>query len=206
MNRIWILVPVLLACGCSEYAVHGKPGDPDEDVVTTGPDTDTDDAPPEGVPCDETYAASLEWRSTGAWFSDAQPTDGGGDPWYVAGFDDSEWAPVGVMPDGMYGVSDNDVFYRSTFTLGSVVGRTTVRFEGNDGVWLYVNGGFVGHWGSEWREGGCINDSTGECAINTVADPVDVTAWLQPGTNVFAVWLTNGPSTYLLYIEPTCVQ
>ncbi|MDP6931309.1 MAG: hypothetical protein QGG40_00265 [Myxococcota bacterium] len=82
---------------------------------------------------------------------------------------------------------------------------TELYFVGSDGIWLYVNGTYLGHWGGEWREGGCINVPEG-CSVNYEVAPIDITDYLQAGSNVVAVMLTNGPTGYYLEMDATCVE
>jgi hypothetical protein len=215
----------LALVACSEYEldhpldtgpVADKPvgaDEPDTAVdasdsdVPADPSGDDPGEPEPGVPrlpCDDAFDASMPWVSTGLWYSSEAPRDSADRAWFERHFDDTAWSAIGPLPDSDDSASDHDVFYRARFHLDQVEGTTRFKFTGNDGVWLYVNGELVGHWGGDWRGPGCINDQTGGCSVNYVADPVDVTDYLVPGLNVVAVMLTNGPSGYWLDIDSTC--
>lgn len=174
--------------------------DPDEPEVRVPLSNET------WLPCDDAYSDTMPWKESGLWYGDTQPTDTAGRPWTASAFDDSGWDVLDGLPDAALGTEYHDVFYRAVFSLEAVEGTTEVEFQGNDGVWLYVNETYVGHWGGEWRQGGCINDTTGDCSVNYEVPPIDVTPWLVPGPNLFAVMLTNGPSGYWLDIRATCTE
>jgi len=157
------------------------------------------------LPCNDDYSDTMPWRKSPIWYDAAAPTDLAGLDWLEPAFDDGAWDLLGGLPDEDWSTEDHDVFYRATFWLDEVVGKTDIEFVGNDGVWLYVNGAFVGHWGGEWRAGGCINEPV-NCGLNYDAPPVDVTSFLHAGENVVAVMLTNGPTGYYLEINATCVE
>lgn len=155
--------------------------------------------------CDDSYNATLPWKTSGIWTDVVAPMDDEGRYWYDPEFDDASWSLLGGMPDQQDDIADNDIFYRATFNLDRVVGTTQITFVGNDGVWLYVNGSHVGHWGGGWRQAGCVNVPEG-CGTNYDAPPVDITPWLQAGRNTFAVMLSNGPTGYYLDIQAECVK
>jgi hypothetical protein len=189
---------------CSEYDVGQK--------VPHGPASESSTSsttPLVGLPvlvCNDEYSETMPWVKSPNWYESTQPADADDRMWYESDFDTpSDWLALEGLPDQDLIAEDNDVFYRAEFELTGVVGTTEIEFIGNDGVWLYVNDWFVGHWGGEWREGGCINVDEG-CSINYAAPPTDVTPLLQAGRNVIAVMLTNGPAEYSLDIHATCVE
>jgi hypothetical protein len=198
MVRLLLVVP--LFTGCVEYDLDGDPAL--EGLGDTA-------APPVQEPgevalgCVDDYNATMPWRRSEFWYDADQPKDAAGEDWWADDFDDTAWAPLAHLPDRDPLATDNDVFYRSDFWLDDVVGSTDIQFVGNDGVWLYVNETFVGHWGGEWRQPGCINVASG-CGVNYDAPPADVTDLLQPGHNHIAVMLTNGPQGFLLDIQAGC--
>lgn len=206
---------LLSLAGCSEYdfssedrPIEGPPPPitepvPPETTEATTVETHTGSRPMT-LPCDDSYSENMPWLRTDVWTDAQAPSDTAGLPWYEVDFDDTLWMDLEGLPDEDWSTTDHDLFYRATFWLDSV-GDTEIEFVGNDGVWLYANGSFVGHWGGDWREGGCINEPV-NCGENSFAPPVDVTDFLVEGNNVLAVMLTNGPTGYYLEINATCVE
>src|SRR5207302_1909260 len=43
-----------------------------------------------------------------------------------------------------------------------------------------------------WRQGGCVNNPHGGCAVNTNVSPVPINSYLHVGLNVIAVHVSNG--------------
>lgn len=224
MSR-WLVTGCVIA-GCSEYEVSSKPTTPaatttsppsvpststwapppPPDTTTPPPPPDTG-APPPVLDCTDDWSVALPWVRSPVWTDPAPPVDADGDAYYDDAFDvPADWLAVGVLPDEDPVPEFHDLYYRATFHLDAVVGTTEIGFVGNDGVWLYANGWFLGHWGSAWREGGCINVDDGSCGVNTNAPPADLTPFLQPGENTLAVMLTNGPTGYYLDIDANCVE
>ena len=56
--------------------------------------------------------------------------------------------------------------------------------ESDDGIEIYINGFRVGSWGSV---SSCVNRPG--CTNNVTASPIDVTEYLEPGSNVIAAKL-----------------
>lgn len=88
----------------------------------------------------------ISWRAsppTADCFS--PPTDGAGRFWYEAGFDASSWTPIG-LPSQNDVPSDRIRFYRGAFNLDGNA-SAAISFNSDDGITIYVNGVFKGHWG-----------------------------------------------------------
>lgn len=229
----WLLVVAVWASsGCTEYQVGVKPSTPSATtpaLTTSAEPSPPDSTPPDTVPADPTtdptppgtttepvvvtlsctddWSDTLPWVRSPIWTAAEVPVDADGDHYYDAGFEvPPDWLAVGALPDEDPVPENHDLFYRATFNLDAVVGATDISFIGNDGVWLYANGWFLGHWGSAWRQGGCINVDDGSCTVNTDAPPADLTPFLRAGTNTLAVMLTNGPTGYYLDIDANCVE
>ena len=131
------------------------------------------------------------WRMSEPWNGSFEgPTDSSSRPWYQADFDDSNWSAV-ALPDQDSFSAGYDRFYRTEFELSSQPGTYPVSFASDDGIWIYVNGTFVGHWGADWRVGGCVNQST-LCLTSISVDPQDIATFLVVGRNAIAVRVSNG--------------
>ena len=117
------------------------------------------------------------------------PIDPLGKYWYEKDFDDSSWQDI-TIPDIDSFSNGNDRFYRAEFFSIPELAKTKIWFQSDDGIWIYVNGDFVGHWGSECGGGCCVNCAG--CGCNEVVAPVDITSYLHEGDNVFAVMVNNG--------------
>ena len=107
--------------------------------------------------------------------------------WTSFGFDDSSWTPV-VVPLDISVPQSSDMFLRSTVHLPGFPTRVVARFSSDDGIWVYINERFVGHWGGGCHRGGCVN----ACGHGARA-PVDVTEFMVSGANLLVVHVSNGP-------------
>lgn len=130
----------------------------------------------------------VSWRASAAVDDCAGPTDSHGDPWFDPAFDDSAWSPISLPASG--GVpSSRDRFFRGTFMLDAKA-DAVLTFDTDDGLWVYVNGTYKGHWGGACHAGGCVGHPPSSCGSARVY--VDVSDDLIPGENVIAFHLSNG--------------
>jgi murein DD-endopeptidase MepM/ murein hydrolase activator NlpD len=116
------------------------------------------------------------------------PSDAQGHLWYETDFDDVSWTDlqppdVGSIPSGQ------DRYYRLHYAH-EVSGTTQIRLSTDDGVWLYVNGAFVGHWGADCHGGGRADSVV-----------VDITSYLHPGDNLIAAHVSNGTGNSLFDLK-----
>lgn len=193
------LVLALAGCGEYDFARDGDPNDLGDTAIGV---------PHQGearLTCVTNYDGVMPWLKSPLWYATDPPEDDAGALWSDADFDDTSWEVLAGLPDREVGPTGHDVFYRSNFWLDEVVGVTTVNFRGNDGMWLYVNGSAVGHWGGAWREEGCVNVANG-CGVTSEAPPADITPFLRAGHNHVAVMLTNGPPDYSLDVNAHCIR
>jgi hypothetical protein len=122
------------------------------------------------------------WKASPVSVDCTGPSDTNGRPWYDPDFNDSEWTDV-QLPEVNIIPSGQDRYYRLNYNL--VVSSTTkIYFSSDDGAWLYVNGQFVGHWGTNCHSGGRADNVS-----------VDITSYLHLGMNVIAMHVSNGPSS-----------
>lgn len=130
----------------------------------------------------------VSWRASAAVDDCTGPTDSQGDPWFAPDFDDSGWSAVSLPASG--GIpSSRDRYFRGTFTLDAKA-DAVFSFDTDDGLWVYVNGAFKGHWGGACHAGGCVGHPPSSCGSARVY--VDVSDDLVPGENVISFHLSNG--------------
>jgi hypothetical protein len=111
-----------------------------------------------------THSASLQtenvyptWRASISMSSCAGPSDGVGNPWYETDFDDSNWELVSLPRVNDINAQENR-FYRTIFTPSNGE-KIYLNLASDDGVWLYINGTFIGHWGGDCQQTGCVGDT-----------------------------------------------
>ncbi len=142
-----------------------------------------------GPLCNPTMAApTIIWRASPISTSCSGPTDGAGNAWYHPAFDDSSWSAISLP-------AHNDIpgsrtrFYRGTFVPGGLA-NATISFDSDDGIDVYVNNAYKGHWGGNCFGFGCVGN-TGGCSGSRIN--LDISADLIPGeTNLIAVAVENG--------------
>ncbi len=125
-------------------------------------------------------AAGETWKASPVGEDCAGPADVDGRSWYEAEFDDSLWTDV-LLPDNSTIPSGQDRYYRLFYHVAEPT-TTEIQLSSDDGAWLYVNGQLVGQWGG---------DCQGEGMADGIA--IDIGAYLQPGDNLIAVHVHNGP-------------
>ncbi len=146
-------------------------------------------SPPSNI---ATSATAAGWRRSPTWDDDFEgPVDGSGARWWMPEFDDTSWA-ITATPDENSIPERNDRFYRGYFHVDNPQTFGLLEVASDDGLWLYVNGAFMGHWGGEWRQEGCVN-SPHFCSVREEVPPITVNSALHSGTNVVAVRVSNGP-------------
>ncbi len=201
---------------CTEYGVKsspkdvasaddtGAPVDTDttEDTDTTT-DTDTDGGTvPSTVPCDDVTLDAVQWWGSQPFAEEADPSSNGV-VFYDAGFDLRDWSTVS-MPDSGHNPAGSDRAYRAVLDLPADM-RLFVDLQSDDGLWLWVNGTAVGHWGGGWQEEGCVNDEANCLETATVA-PVEITAFVQSGDDVLAARVSNAVEGSYFMLHAYCVE
>lgn len=134
------------------------------------------------------------WKAS-APVEDCELVDSRGVSWYEVDFNDSNWANVNLPDDDTWNCENCDRYYRIIFYLSSVNRNMKVYFESDDGLWLYVNGSSIGHWGGDCHDHGCVNNPRGRCNRILNVGPIDITDKLVEGRNIIAVhvseWMYN---------------
>jgi hypothetical protein len=107
-------------------------------------------------------------------------------PWWDAEFDDSAWSAI-ELPDENSIPFPGDRFYRGHF-LASPGATVVLDWQSDDGSWVWLNGEFLGHWGGDCHEGGCVGGA-GDCG--GPGGQLDLTGRVRPGENLLAVHVSN---------------
>lgn len=205
------MVSLLILVGCVEYGLHegkdqaGLPVDSawsdsapvDDSVDTAAYPEDPHNEPP--LPC---ASVDLDWRweATAPFTGAADPTDNGGLPWWDPRANPST-APV-TLPHVDIPVG-SDRAYRATFSLDALPAALQLSLQSDDGLWLWVNGVEVGHWGGDYQQEGCVNDNA-RCVQTVEVPELDITPWLQPGENLIAARVSNPVMNAWFEILPRC--
>jgi hypothetical protein len=168
--------------------------------------------------------ADVEWKGSRVLKPGKRLVDGVGRLWYEPLFDDAAWTAVELPDNNSFGEEEpRNRFYRSHFWMGKpreaisvtlsrdtrepTAGETSQEseainlvFASDDGIWIYVNGRILGHWGAPEKRGGCVNDPLKRCGVDGSVPPVSVPEdYLQPGDNVIAVKVHNGECCFTYF-------
>lgn len=202
MSARYAIALVGLAAACSDYGIGNKPTDgvpaADSGTVTEAP-PDTELPEPICPQLDLAWA----WTGSPAIVAQADPTDASGAPFWDPAFVEEGWLPA-PLPDRS-AATGADRAYRATFTLDALPGAVLVDLQSDDGIWLWINGAPVGHWGGDWQQEGCVNEDA-ECSVTVDVPPVDVTEWLVVGPNTIAGRVSNPVANSFFDVIPSCVE
>jgi len=166
MFIIWI--------GCSEYGLLT------EKALNEGGET-------KPYSCTELEMTMSEWQKSPSQ-ENMIIKDENGLSWFKTNFDTSSFQGT-PLPDRSI-EPGFDKIYRSDLTIASIPPRLMLDIQSDDGIWVYINETFVGNWGGEWQEEGCVNDDA-ECVESVHVDKIDITSFLQSGTNHIATRVSN---------------
>ena len=102
------------------------------------------------------------------------------------------WRAVAV-PDAGWGCDGCDRFYRFWYEYpGTASGLgASLEFHADNAITLYVNGQFVGEWGSGCHTDACVNPPY-NCSVNYHAPDADITSYLHQGSNLIAAHVSDG--------------
>jgi hypothetical protein len=131
-----------------------------------------------------------QWRASVSAPDCTGPIDPNNSHWYEPDFDDSTWEVISPPLINDIAPSE-DRFYRTVYA-SPLAGNVYLNVASDDGIWIYINGQFIGHWGGECHEPGCVGDVPWECEVGAGWLNIDVTQYLQPGqSNVIAAHVSN---------------
>lgn len=145
--------------------------------------------------------AAAGWRASPVLKEKAKLADGARRAWFHPEFDDSAWEEIELPDDDAF---SDDVkharYYRSRFRIDDPTVALSAVFSSDDGIWIYVNGIFLGHWGARENQPGCVNDPLERCGLNGTVPPVEVPrVLLRQGENVIAVKVNNGDCCFTYF-------
>jgi len=120
--------------------------------------------------------------------------------WFDKAFDDQAWQEV-TLPVNKWGKEQADFLARLRFDFKPGAGKVLLSFESDDGIWIYINGKSLGHWGGNFGERKCVNRCSSR--REDVA-PLDITSRLVPGPNIIAFRVHNaqGNGYFNAYLTP----
>ena len=139
-----------------------------------------------------------EWKASNP-ASDCEGTVG----WLDPEFDDSSWSTLSLPDEGAWECDECDRFYRGYLNVTDLDHIVTLGFGSDDGLWLYVNGFSIGHWGGDCHQEGCVNNPYGRCLTSESVDPIVINDYLDIGTNVVAVHVSDYLMDEYLSVEAT---
>jgi len=133
----------------------------------------------------------LGWKAS-LPISDCQgPIDSQGNLWFESNFNDTGWQEITIPDFNTWGCDSCDRYYRRYLNLPPDFSNIIVSFASDDGLWLYINGNFINHWGGDCHQYGCVNNPY-RCFYSTWVDPLNITSFLRPGLNLIAVHVSDG--------------
>lgn len=210
------LALLLPLSGCSDQHLMALPSgniDPIDEAPVDDPEPDPIDDPqpdpdPEPDPaemCDSWLAPAWGWQASAPFEGMDAPTDDDGLPFWHGDFDAASWTGV-VLPDTGPIPQGTDRAYRAVVQFTDMPpGFLKLSLESDDGLWLWVNGSFVGHWGGEWQQEGCVNENAG-CLDSIDVEDQDITDLLVGGENVIAARVSNPVMDAWFELDAHCVD
>ncbi len=176
------------------------------DLPEDEPEDEPEDDPIEEElpPCDETIEADWQWWGSMPFEHSSDLTDDWGHAYYDWDFQMVDFSTVSI-PDSGHIPSGYDKVYRAEFYLDQLPPALFLSMQSDDGISFYLNDQLVGSWGGDWQEEGCVNDNAG-CTESTTVAPVDVTDFLQIGTNIAAARVSNPVDNSYFEVYTECVD
>jgi hypothetical protein len=196
----------LIAVACSDYELSGKPEEPPvppETTPETTPDPPEPDPPEPEPSCADFVPPDWDWRASAPFLGEQDLVDPQGSPFWEPVADRSEFAPV-LLPDMGIPVGW-DRAYVVEFELTELPYNLSLSLQSDDGLWVWLNGQLLGHWGGGWQQEGCVNENA-NCLVTSEVPPVDLTPHLQLGPNVLAARVSNPVLNAYFEVIPLCVE
>lgn len=215
MHRLSVPALALLVAGCSDYELANQeksvgatgtettatstPGTPTTPGTTTPGTTTT---PVQTVPCTG-FDDQWDWWGSPPYTQAADWTDPAGLPFWDPGHDIVDYATVQLPGQNIPALHDKS--YVAWFDLPDPAPVLHLDLQSDDGIWIYVNGDFVGHWGGDWQQEGCVNENA-NCVERVTVPPVDISAFVQPGANLIAARVSNPVAGSWFEVRARCIE
>jgi len=188
-----VMLGLLLGVACSDHGLQGLGPTP----------TPSEGATPIPLPlCGEQLDLGWQWRASSPFDSEQGLVDTEGRSFWETDFLMNNWQQI-ALPDDGHIPAGSDRIYRSTFQLGTLPEALYLSVQSDDGLWLWLNGSALGHWGGDWQQEGCVNDDAG-CAGSQDVAPIDVSNKLAAGANVLAARVSNPLVNGYFDLYPAC--
>lgn len=151
-----------------------------KDVIRTGLDI---------YDMDKSYTIMINWLASDVVVDSPFETtqDNSGFNWHQYMFNDSNWQYV-KLPDKNWNCNRCDRYYRGYFEITSIGDFShdyLINVQSDDGIWIYINGKFFGHFGGDVHKEGCVNVTY--CSELRKINPLKIDDYLIKGKNVIAV-------------------
>lgn len=152
---------------------------------------------------------NIKWKQAFTYDSimSKPSNDNQGKEWYDLKYDDTVWNYLGemtVLKSSNWGCDYCDRFFRGKLFISDddySENQFYIEYASDDGIWVYANGNFVGHWGGDIRKQGSVNiDINGKLKTTTsmVKIPKD---FLISGDNIISVHVSECTGKELLYFK-----
>ncbi len=198
---------LLLAAACSDYQVWNEPDPASDGDADTDSDTDTDvEVPDTGsrpVTCADIDLTGWSWLASPPLSTISDPVDLAGIPFYWAQFSPDGWTST-VLPDQNTPVGFDRAF-RAQFELPILPPGAVLDLASDDGIWIWLNGAPVGHWGGDFQDEGCVNDNA-DCLLTIPVAPIEITDFLVLGNNTIAGRGSNPVLNSWFEVTARCVD
>jgi hypothetical protein len=83
------------------------------------------------------------------------PADSSGLQWYMPAYNDSSWLQAS-LPESNWGCNNCDRYHRRWLIAGPD-STIFLALSSDDGLWLYIDGEYIGHWGGDCHQGGTVS-------------------------------------------------
>ncbi len=193
--RTALICCTLLSTACLDYGLTGM-----EQADEPAWAQETWDPP---LSCASFQDLETRWITSPAFTDFDDPADRSGasfwDPEAELGDWEAATLPHRDIPVGA------DRAYVGTFSLEALPPGLFIDIQSDDGLWVWVNGVELGHWGGDWQQEGCVNDAA-ECLYTVDIAPIEVTDLLVPGENRLAARVSNPVANAWFELSASCQE
>ena len=145
---------------------------------------------------------SWSWLASAPFMEEADPSDASGLLFHDPDFAALGWSAVAIpdraIPPG------SDRVYRTQLDLPQIPPLLSVSLQSDDGIWVWVNGVEVAHYGGDWQQEGCVNENA-DCLVTEEIPDLDLTPYLSLGPNLIAARVSNAIENSYFELIPDCI-